>query len=568
MPTLSPLAELIASSPPTSPAQAAHSPRPSSASLPGERPSFEKVLADQNQAGSERSDVTVDGEPSLLPRHGQRPVGETHNRLRESCSTPGDGGAPSPDESVHPSSGDPSPVQQGLPSGETLTDLQPQPNSFASSQTPSVTGSALPASDATPGQSEANVVPAVTQSQDAVAQQEGPASHAPITGVPAAVPFRTQTGPAPANPSPVAVQRFADPPPALKAMLDTLPRPSGAEPDRPNVIPAAPALTGEPRTTQADVASAQNQPVATTTPTIAPDAATHGQSETAARTPLADAPPDGGTTSADTSARPTLTAARTPESDAAVPTDPKSASEAPAKELPYGSSAGQPDSSPSRSPVHTPAERVTPSARPAQETTDPVGANADGQAAPRRLFARDLAPSPLEEAPVTAPRDAAPATQLAAARPLTENAPALSTQSGDRIMTSAKLSLSKGGEQIEVRLDPPDLGKILITFRRLNGVVEGIIETEKPQTRRMLEDAAGAIVRQLADAGVVVRRFQVGSSPEGGSTPQPGSQGGSQGNSPYPHYHASRSPSSEFPTDAPDTPEINPVEDDALDLLA
>ena len=84
----------------------------------------------------------------------------------------------------------------------------------------------------------------------------------------------------------------------------------------------------------------------------------------------------------------------------------------------------------------------------------------------------------------------------------------------------------------------------------------------------MLEDAAGAIVRQLADAGVVVRRFQVGSSPEGGSTPQPGSQGGSQGNSPYPHYHASRSPLSEFPTDAPDTPEINPVEDDALDLLA
>ena len=71
-------------------------------------------------------------------------------------------------------------------------------------------------------------------------------------------------------------------------------------------------------------------------------------------------------------------------------------------------------------------------------------------------------------------------------------------------------SYQAGGEgRVELRLNPPELGKVVIRFQRRRGVVEGVIEVEKTETRRELQEAVSSMQRDLVEAGLTVRRIQI-----------------------------------------------------------
>jgi len=85
----------------------------------------------------------------------------------------------------------------------------------------------------------------------------------------------------------------------------------------------------------------------------------------------------------------------------------------------------------------------------------------------------------------------------------------LPRQVTDSLIDSAKLFQTGRSSRIEVRLSPPELGKVVISIRKQGDTIEGVLAVEKPETRRALEDAAAQVVRNLADSGVNVRRINV-----------------------------------------------------------
>jgi flagellar hook-length control protein FliK len=71
--------------------------------------------------------------------------------------------------------------------------------------------------------------------------------------------------------------------------------------------------------------------------------------------------------------------------------------------------------------------------------------------------------------------------------------------------------------QITVRLNPPELGRVFIKLQEHDSGLTGILEVSKPQTRFEIEHALPEIIRNLADCGIQVKRFDVVVSEQGRS---------------------------------------------------
>jgi flagellar hook-length control protein FliK len=82
---------------------------------------------------------------------------------------------------------------------------------------------------------------------------------------------------------------------------------------------------------------------------------------------------------------------------------------------------------------------------------------------------------------------------------------------GKQILESIQSSLSQKGEnqQITVRLNPPELGKVFIRFQEQNAQITGLLEVSKTQTRYEIEQALPQIIRDLADCGIQIKRLEV-----------------------------------------------------------
>ena len=82
---------------------------------------------------------------------------------------------------------------------------------------------------------------------------------------------------------------------------------------------------------------------------------------------------------------------------------------------------------------------------------------------------------------------------------------------GKQILESIHSSMSRQGEdqQITVRLNPPELGSVVIKFQEQDNQLTGILEVSKSQTRFEIEQALPQIVRDLADSGVQIKRLEV-----------------------------------------------------------
>jgi flagellar hook-length control protein FliK len=87
----------------------------------------------------------------------------------------------------------------------------------------------------------------------------------------------------------------------------------------------------------------------------------------------------------------------------------------------------------------------------------------------------------------------------------------VSADIGKQIFESIHCSLSqKGGDgHISIRLNPPELGKVLIKFQEQNAQLTGLLEVSKTQTRVEIEQALPQIIRNLMDCGIQIKRLEV-----------------------------------------------------------
>ena len=87
----------------------------------------------------------------------------------------------------------------------------------------------------------------------------------------------------------------------------------------------------------------------------------------------------------------------------------------------------------------------------------------------------------------------------------------VSADIGKQILESIHSSLSQKGQdqQITVRLNPPELGKVLIKFQEQNNQIIGLLEVSKTQTRIEIQQALPQIIRSLQDSGIQIKRLEV-----------------------------------------------------------
>ncbi len=108
-------------------------------------------------------------------------------------------------------------------------------------------------------------------------------------------------------------------------------------------------------------------------------------------------------------------------------------------------------------------------------------------------------------------------TPAAAKNATTANMPGQNSSSnvsadiGKQILESIHSSISQQGteRQITIRLNPPELGKVSITFRQQDAELTGLMEVSKAQTRFEIEQTLPQIIRNLADSGIQIKRLEV-----------------------------------------------------------
>ena len=87
----------------------------------------------------------------------------------------------------------------------------------------------------------------------------------------------------------------------------------------------------------------------------------------------------------------------------------------------------------------------------------------------------------------------------------------VSADIGKQILESVQRTISQQGveRQITVRLNPPELGKVLIKFQQHDTELTGLMEVSKSQTRFEIEQTLPQIIRNLADSGIQIKRLEV-----------------------------------------------------------
>jgi len=78
-----------------------------------------------------------------------------------------------------------------------------------------------------------------------------------------------------------------------------------------------------------------------------------------------------------------------------------------------------------------------------------------------------------------------------------------------QVQESIQSSLHQGAKQITIRLNPPELGNVSLKFEEKGGEITGLLQVSKIETRYQVEQAVPQIIRNLADAGIVIKKLEV-----------------------------------------------------------
>ncbi|MBE0534098.1 MAG: flagellar hook-length control protein FliK [Phycisphaerae bacterium] len=116
---------------------------------------------------------------------------------------------------------------------------------------------------------------------------------------------------------------------------------------------------------------------------------------------------------------------------------------------------------------------------------------------------QDTAPTELTGRPTAAPVAAA----QAAARPGALNAAA--EHPAEQIIQSIRLNDRGPRQEIDIRLQPTELGSVRMRFHHADGEVRGILFVDKAQTRYEIERELPQIVASLQQNGVQIKKLEV-----------------------------------------------------------
>jgi flagellar hook-length control protein FliK len=94
--------------------------------------------------------------------------------------------------------------------------------------------------------------------------------------------------------------------------------------------------------------------------------------------------------------------------------------------------------------------------------------------------------------------------------------PTMKSQVGQTVMTPSEQIIDKvqntitgSTQQIQVTLNPAELGMVRITFRQQDGQIEGLMEVQNTEVRKDIEKALPQIAAALAQNGIQVRRMDI-----------------------------------------------------------
>jgi len=93
----------------------------------------------------------------------------------------------------------------------------------------------------------------------------------------------------------------------------------------------------------------------------------------------------------------------------------------------------------------------------------------------------------------------------------------ISRQISESIQNS--LYQQAGKQQITVRLNPPELGRVCIKFHQQQDQLTGILEVDRTQTKHEIEQALPQIIRNLGDAGIQLKQLEVTLTNQNGQQP-------------------------------------------------
>jgi len=118
-----------------------------------------------------------------------------------------------------------------------------------------------------------------------------------------------------------------------------------------------------------------------------------------------------------------------------------------------------------------------------------------------QIVARNSPRIALVEQPSGASQDARAAGNASSAN--------VSASVSEQIQESLRASLARPDQHITIRLNPPELGTVLIKFQEQDRQITGVLEVNKSQTRAEIQQALPEIVRNLQELGVNIRRLEV-----------------------------------------------------------
>lgn len=138
-----------------------------------------------------------------------------------------------------------------------------------------------------------------------------------------------------------------------------------------------------------------------------------------------------------------------------------------------------------------------------QQPQTPVGSVSNQPLHPNMDMGEQILVGDTTQPTVVEP--APPAGAFAKVASNIDNGPNVTEQIQDSIQSSIRLDR----QQVVIRLDPPELGKVTIKFVENADQITGVLHVDKAQTRDQIQRALPEIIQNLSESGVQVKKIEV-----------------------------------------------------------
>lgn len=92
---------------------------------------------------------------------------------------------------------------------------------------------------------------------------------------------------------------------------------------------------------------------------------------------------------------------------------------------------------------------------------------------------------------------------------------------GEQITEAVRSAAASGEQRVVIRLDPPELGQVRVILRAEGNQVRGVVQVDNQRTLDQLRHESPSLLSRLAEAGIEVRRMELGFTPGSGGESMP-----------------------------------------------